>query len=452
MKTYIAIDLKSFYASVECIERGLNPLTTNLVVADESRTQTTICLAVSPSLKQYGLPGRCRLFEVEQKCLEIQNKNNKKINYIIAPPRMSLYIEYSTKIYQVYTKYISEQDIHVYSIDEVFIDISSYLSFYKMNAHDFCVFLLKEIYKTTGITATAGIGTNLYLAKVAMDIVAKHANPDENGVRIASLDEISFRKQLWNHKPLTDFWRIGKGIASRLEKNGITTMKELAIQSIQNEDWFYQEFGVDAEILIDHAWGYEPCTMEHIKAYRPSLKSFSYGQVLSRGYSKKEGCIILKEMIDQMVLDLTQKGCKTNSISIYIGYEFVSNYKGNTIKDGYGRILPKGLSKSISLQTYTSDSKKIVNLLLDFYQKQVDETLLIRRFMLSCNNVKKMNETFEQLSLFETVEENIEQEKLNQTILDIQKKYGKNAIVKGTNLEQGATTLERNTQIGGHKA
>ena len=452
MNSYLAIDLKSFYASVECIERGLDPLTTHLVVADESRTRTTICLAVSPSLKRFGLPGRCRLFEVEQKCEEIKRKTGHKPHYIIATPRMALYIEYSSRIYKIYTKYISPEDIHVYSIDEVFIDIKPYLSLYKMDAFSLCRMILRDILETTGLTATAGIGTNLYLAKVSMDIVAKHTKPDSYGSRIAFLDEISYRKQLWNHKPLTDFWRIGKGIASRLENHHLYTMKDIAIESIENENWFYKEFGVDAEILIDHAWGYEPCTIQNIKHYKPSLKSLSYGQVLPKAYSKKEGTVIIKEMIEQMILDLHKQNLKTISLSFYIGYEIVSNYKGESIKDSYGRTLPKGVSKSITLSTYTSSKKIILNTILSLYEKLVDPSLSIRRISLSANLLKPKEDAVEQLSLFDSIDEKNKEEKLNQTLIEIQNRYGKNSVIKGTDLEQGATTLERNRQIGGHKA
>ncbi|WP_407066609.1 DNA methylase [Floccifex sp.] len=452
MNTYLAIDLKSFYASVECIERGLNPLTTNLVVADSSRSQKTICLAVSPSLKKLGLPGRCRLFEVEQKIAEIKKKTGQTIEYIIATPRMALYIEYSSRIYQIYTKYISKDDIHVYSIDEVFIDISSYLSLYKMDAEQLCRKLVKEVLFETGITATAGIGTNLYLAKIAMDIVAKHTTPDQYGARIAYLDEILFRKKLWNHRPLTDFWRIGKGIANRLENHGLFTMRDIAKESISNEAWFYQEFGVDAEILIDHAWGYEPCTIKNIKQYSPSCKSMTYGQVLSRGYSKKEGEIIVREMINQMILDLTIKKIQTNSISLFIGYEAQPSFAGETVIDAYGRSLPKGISKSISLSSYTSNLDKILSNVLAVYNRYVNNQLKLRRINISANNVKSTHETFEQLSLFDDVEKMENDDKLHKTILEIHKKYGKNAVLKGTDLQSAATTIDRNKQIGGHKA
>ena len=455
MSTYIAIDLKSFYASVECIERGLDPLKANLVVADASRTSKTICLALSPNLKKYGLPGRCRLFEVEQKCKEIKYTTGQQIDYVIAPPRMALYLEYSTRIFQIYKKYISPEDIHVYSIDEVFIDVTSYLSLYKMDAITLCRTIIKDILFTTGITATAGIGTNLYLSKVAMDIVAKHTEADEYGVRIAQLDEIEYRKQLWNHTPLTDFWRFGRGISNRLQRNNLHTMGDIARESLTNIEWFYNEFGIDAEIIIDHAWGYEPCEMKHIKQYKPTTNSLTFGQVLSKGYTKEEEKIIVKEMIDTMVLDLVDKDLKTNNVSFGIGYEILSEnstYKGPVVLDHYGRKIPKMSHKSINIGVYTSSKQMISKLILETYEKIVNPRLKVRRVMLNANNVKPTKDTFEQLSIFSNVEENDKEQQLHQTLVNIQKKYGKSSIIKGTDLEEGATTLERNQQIGGHKA
>lgn len=497
-KTYIAIDLKSFYASVECVERKIDPLATNLVVADVSRTSKTICLAVSPSLKSYGLPGRARLFEVEQKVKEINRDRKKKINYhkfigkstnyielnnnpyleldfVIAPPRMSFYINYSTKIYNTYLKYISPDDIHVYSIDEVFMDVTDYLKLYHISAYELARKMIKDVLTTTGITATAGIGTNLYLAKVAMDIVAKHIPADKDGVRIAELDEMKYRKQLWNHKPLTDFWRVGRGIAKRLEYLEIYTMGDIAKCSLgnitdkKNEDMLYKEFGVNAELLIDHAWGYEPCTIRDIKNYKPKLNSISTGQVLSYAYNYDKTKLIIKEMIDNLVLDLVDKKLVTNQIILTINYDsnnLKNNYDGVVKEDYYGRLVPKEAHGTVTLDRSTSSTRIITKKIMELYDRIINKSLLVKRITIAFGNVTSENDiitnkNYEQLTLFNTKKdvpkaenkEELESEKkIQKTILDIKKKYGKNSILKGMNYEEGATTIDRNNQIGGHKA
>ena len=504
-KTYIAIDLKSFYASVECRERNRDPLTTNLVVADPSRTEKTICLAVSPSLKKYGLSGRARLFEVIQKVKtaneirklkapnhvfcgssddsrELQKKPSLKIDYIIAPPRMARYMEYSTKIYNIYLKYIAPEDIHIYSIDEVFIDVTHYLSTYNMTAHELAMTMIQDILDTTGITATAGIGTNLYLCKIAMDIVAKHIEPDKNGVRIAELDEMSYRRLLWNHRPLTDFWRVGRGYSKKLEKIGLYTMGDIARCSIgkptdyYNEELLYKLFGINAELLIDHAWGYEPCTMEDVKAYQPETNSISSGQVLHCPYEFDKARLVVKEMTDLMVLDLVDKGLVTNQIVLTIGYDIENitdknrsqSYKGTVTTNYYGKKVPKPAHGTTNLPKQTSSTTLITNAVMELYDKIVNKKLLIRRINIVANklvdehSVKNANK-YEQLDLFTDYEilkkqrekENAESERekrMQNTILDIKKKFGKNAILKGMNLQEGATAKDRNNQIGGHKA
>ena len=457
-KTYIAIDLKSFYASVECAERGLDPMTTNLVVADESRTEKTICLAVSPSLKAYGIPGRARLFEVVQKIRKVNNqrqrecrgfllgesyddnelKKNKSlaVSYIVAPPQMAHYMEVSTQIYNIYLRYIAPEDIHVYSIDEVFIDASGYLKIYNMTARELTMKLIKEVLRETGITATAGIGTNMYLAKIAMDIVAKNISADENGVRIAELDEISYRRQLWSHRPLTDFWRVGQGYAKKLEERYMFTMGDVAECSVYDEDVLYKLFGINAELLIDHAWGWEPCTIADVKAYKPENNSISSGQVLQCPYSFEKGRLIVHEMTDLLVLDLVDKGIVTDQIVLTVGYDHEGvpdNYTGTVSKDHYGRKIPKSAHGSINLGRFTSE------------QSTADE------------------ESYEQLDMFtdyEALEKRRKQEaiglerekNMQKAMLKIKKKYGKNAILKGINFKEGATTIERNGQVGGHKA
>lgn len=504
-KTYIAIDLKSFYASVECRERSRDPLTTNLVVADPSRTEKTICLAVSPSLKKYGLSGRARLFEVIQKVnaannirklkapnhvfsdssddsTELQKNPSLKIDYIIAPPRMARYMEYSTKIYNIYLKYIAPEDIHIYSIDEVFIDVTHYLSTYNMTARELAMTMIQDILSTTGITATAGIGTNMYLCKIAMDIVAKHIEPDKNGVRIAELDEMSYRRLLWNHRPITDFWRVGRGYSKKLEKIGLYTMGDIARCSIgkptdyYNEELLYKLFGINAELLIDHAWGYEPCTMEDVKTYKPETNSISSGQVLHCPYEFDKARLVVKEMTDLMVLDLVDKGLVTNQIVLTIGYDIENitdknrsqNYKGTVTTNYYGKKVPKPAHGTTILPKQTSSTTLITNAVMELYDKIVNKKLLIRRINIVANklvdehSVKNANK-YEQLDLFTDYEilkkqrekENAESERekrMQNTILNIKKKFGKNAILKGMNLQEGATAKDRNNQIGGHKA
>lgn len=477
-KTYIAIDLKSFYASVECVERGLDPLTTNLVVADESRTEKTICLAVSPSLKKYGISGRARLFEVIQRCKEIKLSTGKEISYIIAPPRMQLYIDYSSRIYNIYMKYISPEDIHVYSIDEVFMDVSKYLKLYHndkgqpLSVHELVMKMIKDVYAETGITATAGIGTNMYLAKIAMDIVAKYSEADAQGVRIAELDEMSYRQLLWEHKPLTDFWRVGRGISKKLEANGMYTMGDIARMSVSNlgygtgEDLLFELFGVDAELLIDHAWGMETCTMADIKNYKPSTNSISSGQVLSCSYDFEKCRIVIREMVELQVLELVAKKLVTDSVTLDIGYDKnigKRKYSGPMAVDHYGRTVPKPAHGSCKLKEHTSSTEKLMDAVLEIYDRIADRNLSVKRITLAFGNVvdekKKEEEHFVQMDLFtdyEELEKDKEKQererKMQEAMLKIQGKYGKNAILRGTNLQEGATTIERNQQIGGHKA
>ena len=494
-KVYIAIDLKSFYASVECQERGLNPITTNLVVADSSRTEKTVCLAVSPSLKQYGIPGRARLFEVIQKVNEInaqrkinapghkftcssyddialKKNNDLELSYIIAPPRMSYYMEYSTRIYNIYLKWFSADDIYVYSIDEVFIDVTHYLQTYKITPRELVTKVIKNVYDETGITATAGIGTNLYLCKVAMDIVAKHITPDKNGVRIAGLDEMTYRKYLWNHRPLTDFWRVGKGISRKLEKNGIFTMGDVARTSEKNEELLYKLFGINAELLIDHAWGYEPCTIESIKAYKPVTNSISSGLVLHCPYNYEDTKLIVKEMTELLTLDLVKKNLVTSKMVLTIGYdienlsnpEISKSYLGEVTLDHYGRKVPKSAHGTINIDHKTSSTKIITNSVMELYEKIINKKLLVRRINITAENVVneddyKNNKKFEQIDLFIDYNEIEKQQKkeklekeLQKAVLDIKTKYGKNAVLKGMNFIEGGTTIERNGQIGGHKS
>ncbi|SDB21245.1 DNA methylase [Eubacterium oxidoreducens] len=499
IRQYICIDLKSFYASVECRQRGLDPLTTNLVVADANRTEKTICLAVTPSLKAFGIPGRARLFEVVQKvgrvnaerlrllrgktftkesfdAKEIAKDPSVKLSYITAPPQMALYMKYSTDIYKIYLRYIAPEDIHVYSVDEVFIDATEYLNTYKMTAHELARKMIEEVLELTGITATAGIGTNLYLAKIAMDIVAKHIPADERGVRIAQLDEMSYRKQLWTHRPLTDFWRVGPGYATKLERHGMFTMGDVARCSVENEDILYDLFGVNAQLLIDHAWGYEPCRIKEIKAYKPKNNSLGTGQVLQEPYVYEKGKLIAWEMTDLLVLELVDKQLVTDQMVLSVGYDVENlkredirkRYKGEVTEDGYGRQVPKQAHGSINLPRYTASTKLIIDAVMELYEQIVNPDLLVRRITITANHVIKESEnavqdSFEQLDFFtdyEALEEKNEREKrfferekkAQKAILEIQKKYGKNAILKGTNLEQGAMTKERNNQIGGHKA
>ena len=482
-RTYIAIDLKSFYASVECMERGLDPLTTNLVVADASRTEKTICLAVSPALKKYGIPGRARLFQVVQKVREVNASSpDLSLEYIVAPPRMAYYIEYSTRIYNIYLKYIAAEDIHVYSIDEVFIDATDYLHTYHLSARELATKMILDVLNTTGITASAGIGTNLYLCKIAMDIQAKGIPADENGVQIAELDEMSYRHLLWSYRPLTDFWRVGKGYAKKLEGQGLFTMGDIARCSLgkpgdyYNEDLLYKLFGINAELLIDHAWGWEPCTIADIKAYKPSTNSICSGQVLQCAYPFDKAKLIVREMTDLLVLDLVDKRLVTDQLVLTVGYDIENltnpkikqTYHGPIITDRYGRSLPKSAHGTANLGRQTSSTKLIVDAVTELFERIVDKNLLIRRFSLTANRVVdegtvQKADSFEQLDLFTdyaAVQEKREEEeaelarekKMQKAMLEIKKKYGKNAVIKGMNLEEGATTLNRNKQIGGHKA
>lgn len=543
-KTYISIDLKSFYASVECMERGLDPLNTNLVVADASRTQKTICLAVSPSLKAYGIPGRARLFEVEQKvkednarrqtrapknildgksvfATELNENPNLAIDYIAAKPRMALYMSKSTQIYDVYLRYIAPEDIYAYSVDEVFIDASGYLKTYGLNTHDFARLLVREVFKETGITATAGIGPNLYLCKIAMDIGAKHTEADADGVRIAELDEFSYRRLLWDHRPITDFWRVGRGYAKKLAKKSIFTMGDIARCSLgtssdyYNEDLLYKMFGVNAELLIDHAWGYEPCTLAEVKSYRPQRKSLVSGQVLQNAYTYEKTRIVVREMMELLALDLVDKGLLTNQIVLTVGYDIENlsdperrkAYKGEITVDGYGREVPKHAHGTGNLPFSTASTKLTTDCVLEVFDRVVDESLLTRRISITANNLvleseyKRESEVAsaepEQISMFDMLaggddsqapervsskeatvyseqdkpnstmvaesisdsaandksEDALEKEKqVQEAMLKIKKRFGKNAILKGTNLQEGATAKERNAQIGGHKA
>lgn len=504
-RTYIAIDLKSFYASVECIERGLDPLTTNLVVADASRTQKTICLAVSPSLKKYGIPGRPRLFEVVQRikevnierkakapgrqftgasfdAIELEKSPELEVNYIAAVPRMAYYMEYSTRIYDIYLRYIAPEDMHVYSIDEVFIDATTYLKTYKMTANELALKIIKDVQKETGVTATAGIGTNMYLCKVAMDIVAKKIPPDKDGVRIAKLDEMSYRRLLWNHVPLTDFWRVGKGYAKKLAENGLYTMGDVARCSLgkqneyYNEDLLYKLFGINAELLIDHAWGWEPTTIAQIKAYKPQKNSIGSGQVLHCAYTAEKAKLIVKEMTDLLVLDLVDKKLVTDQMVLTLGYDIEnltdpvirSKYHGEITTDGYGRQIPKHAHGTANLPKPTSSTKEIMQAVEALFDRIVNPDLLVRRINIVADRVISEsdvaeNVSFEQLDLFTDYKALEEERKIEQkerekekrmqhAILDIQKKFGKNAVLKGMNFEEGAMTRARNGQIGGHKA
>ena len=502
-KVYIAIDLKSFYASVECVERGLDPLKTNLVVADPSRTEKTICLAVSSSLKSYGIPGRARLFEALTKLKEVNLQRRLKlpdkkfkgesfldeelkndpylqISFIQAPPRMALYMEYSTRIYGIYLKYIAPEDIHVYSIDEVFIDATHYLKKYKMTPQELARTMINDVLSETGVTATAGIGPNMYLCKVALDIRAKHIPADENGVRIATLDETQYRQLFWEHTPITDFWRVGRGTAKRLEQHGMYTMGDVALCSVgkensyYNEDLLYKIFGINAELLIDHAWGWEPCTIADIKAYKPTTNSLSSGQVLQEPYNCEKTKLVVREMTELLALDLVEKALVTDQIVLTIGYdienltnaEISRKYFGEVTTDAYGRKIPKHSHGTANL-TYTSSSKEIVSAMMELFDRVINEDLLVRRINICANHIIPESDVpvpeAEQLSLFVDYEKK-EQEKLQResdlrkeksmqkAVIKIRNKYGKNAILKGMNLKEGATARERNSQIGGHKA
>lgn len=497
-RVYICIDLKSFYASVECVERGLDPLDTNLVVADEARTAKTICLAVSPSLKSYGLSGRCRLFEAIQKVREVNYQRRKDNNYrpftkksyldseikrnnsieldfIKATPRMRLYMKYSTAIYNIYLKYIAEEDILVYSIDEVFCDITNYLKFYKMTASKLVMKIISEVYETTGITATAGIGTNMYLAKVAMDIMAKKMKPNEYGVRMAYLNEELYKKELWSHQPLTDFWRVGRGYAKKLEANHIYTMGDIARTSLVNEDLLFRLFGVNAELLIDHAWGYEPCTISDAKNYKPLRNSISSGQVLHCAYDYNKAKLVVREMVDSLTLDLVDKHLISNQFVLTIGYDVenllnpkIANlYHGEITTDNYGRSIPKHAHGTANIDHRTSSTSIITNEVMKLYDKIVNRHLLIKRINLTACDV--VNENCQdkviitkQLDLFsntsvinkekeQELHNEVEERKIQRTLLDIKNKYGKNAILKGMNLEEGSTQKDRNKQVGGHR-
>lgn len=505
-RTYIAIDLKSFYASVECAERSLDPLTTNLVVADTSRTEKTICLAVSPSLKAYGIPGRARLFEVIQKVKEINSKRleaapNHKFNgssvnagelkqfadlslsYIAATPRMSLYIKYSTDIYNIYLKYIAPEDIHVYSVDEVLMDVTDYLHTYGLSAKQLAMKMILDVLRKTGITAAAGIGSNLYLCKVAMDIEAKHIPADRNGVRVAELNEMSYRRLLWSHRPLTDFWRIGKGYASRLEENGLYTMGDIARCSIGSQKDFYNEnllyklFGINAELLIDHAWGWEPCRMQDIKEYKPDSSSLGSGQVLQSPYDFEKARIIVKEMADLLSLDLVDKGMVADQMVMTVGYDTENlkdlkkraDYCGKVTADHYGRPIPKSAHGTVNIGKPTSSARLMIGAAEELYDRITDRNLLIRRVYITANHV--INESAaeekcvhaEQLDLFTDYDLLEKDRKKDQAelgkerncqkaLIEIKKRYGKNAILRGMNFQEGATSRERNQQIGGHKA
>lgn len=489
---YISIDLKSFYASVECISRGLDPMNTNLVVADSSRTEKTICLAVTPSLKAYGIPGRARLFEVIQKVKAVNRERLKQnhyhkftgksylaselnidssleLDFIIALPRMAKYMEISTEIYNIYLKYIAPEDILVYSIDEVFMDVSAYLTTYKMTAHELAMTMIQDVLKQTGITATAGIGTNMYLAKVAMDVMAKKMPPDKDGVRIAELDEMTYRRELWEHTPITDFWRVGKGIAKKLEANRMYTMGDVAECSEYNEEKLYKLFGINAELLIDHAWGWEPCTIKAVKEYAPENRSISQGQVLSCAYSFENGQLIIREMTELLVLELVKKKIVTDQIVLTVGYDnegIPKDFNGKFEKDRYGRKIPKSAHGSINLENYTSSTKKIMNAVITLYRQIVDKNLQVRRMYVVANHIKSENdvsEKFVQLDLFadtEEIERRQQAEKksdekersIQKAVISIKERFGKNAVLKGMNLQEGATTIERNGQVGGHKA
>ena len=498
-KQYIAIDLKSFYASVECLQRGLDPLSTNLVVADPSRTEKTICLAVTPSLKSFGVSGRARLFEVVERVRQINSERKAAspgrrltgsswdytalsknpslaVDYIVAPPQMALYMHTSTAIYQIYLKYVAPEDIHVYSIDEVFIDATPYLKTYGLTAREFAQKLILEVLQTYGVTATAGIGTNLYLCKIAMDIVAKHIPADKYGVRIAELDEMRYRRELWDHRPLTDFWRVGRGYARKLEQHGLFTMGDIARQSLQNEDLLYKLFGINAELLIDHAWGYEPCTIADIKSYRPESNSLSSGQVLHCPYSAEKAKLVIREMADLLALDLVDKGLVTDQIVLTIGYDIENlkdariraGYQGRIKTDYYGRKVPEHAHGTANLGRMTNSSRLIVTAMMELFDRITDPELLVRRITLCAARVGDeslmfQKPAFEQLDLFTdyTAEDRRREEenamldrerRCQQAVLSIRKRFGKNAILRGMNLEEGATTMDRNRQIGGHRA
>lgn len=478
-KVYAAIDLKSFYASVECIHRGLDPMTTNLVVADSSRTDKTICLAVTPSLKKFGVPGRPRLFEVVQKVSYINALRREKapgrefrgssvdrielqdpslsLDYIVAPPRMAAYMQMSAEIYQVYLQFVAPEDIHIYSVDEVFMDLTHYLKNAKMSAADYVRKIIRTVYEKTGITATAGIGPNLFLCKVAMDVVAKKAEPDEYGARLAELTEQSYRQLIWGHRPITDIWRVGPGIARRLEKCGMFTMGDVARQSICNEDRLYKMFGVGAELLIDHAWGYEPVTMAEIKKYRPETKSICSGQVLHCPYSFEKARLIVREMTDLLALDLVSKDLATDQLVLTVSYDrenVDSNYRGEVVTDHYGRQIPKHGHGTVNLDRKISSGRILTEAVVSLFDRIVDPELTVRKINISANHLGVPEFGAQQLTLFsDDVQPLLEREhRRQQAVLKIKSRFGKNAIIKAMNLQEGATAMERNRQIGGHKA
>ena len=497
--TFICIDLKSFYASVECVQRGRDPLRTNLVVADPTRTEKTICLAVTPSLKAFGIPGRARLFEVVERVREVNDRRRKalkdrtftgksddadalerdpslELTYVVAPPQMRRYMEVSGEIFGIYLQYVAPEDIFPYSVDEVFMDVTAYLRTYKMTAHELAIKMIKDVLRRTGITATAGIGTNPYLAKIAMDIVAKHMPADADGVRIAELDEMSYRRYLWTHTPLTDFWRIGPATARKLAARGLFTMGDVARCSLENEDVLYHMFGVNAELLIDHAWGYEPTQMADIKSYKPKAHSLSVGQVLKEPYTAEKARLIVHEMTDLLVLDMVDKGVVADQVVLTVGYDVenvrgvAEEYHGEIKRDYYGRLAPKSAHGSENLSGYSSSSREIIDAMLRLYDRIVDPSLTVRRMYVVANHVlpkdqaPKKTEEGRQMDLFadfdpekqaelqKKEEAREKEEKIQKAILEVQKKYGKNALLKGMNLEEGATTMERNEQVGGHKA
>lgn len=498
-RTYLAIDLKSFYASVECVDRGLDPLTTNLVVADVSRTEKTICLAVSPSLKQYGIGGRARLFEVVQRLREVNAERQNRcpggrltghsisdielqehpdwwVDYVAAPPHMAHYMEVSTRVYSIYLKYIAPEDIHVYSIDEMFMDVTDYLATYRMTAHQLAMTMVRDVLRQTGITATAGIGTNMYLAKVAMDIMAKKSPADQDGVRIAELDEMTYRRLLWDHRPLTAFWRVGHGVSRRLAAYGIETMGQIARCSLQNEELLYQLFGVNAELLIDHAWGWEPCTIAMVKAYRPESNSLSSGQVLQSPYDWARARIVIQEMADAAALNLVAKRLTTDQVVLTVGYdresltrpEIRARYQGEVTMDHYGRLVPKHAQGTETMERATSSSRLITQATLAIFDRVVNRDLLVRRLTLALNHVRDealtvIHRETEQLDLFtdyealerkqrEEAERLAKERRVQEAQIEIKRRFGKNAILKGLSFEEGATARERNAQIGGHRA
>lgn len=481
-RVYIAIDLKSFYASVECDKMGCDPFTTNLVVADRSRTSKTICLAVSPALKSYGIPGRPRLFEVEQKIREVnalrrqslrsgtfsgssydlttlEDDPSLAVDFLAVPPHMSHYIDKSLEILDIYRRYIAPEDIHVYSIDEVFIDATPYLATYDCSAQELAMRIILDVLQETHITATAGIGTNLYLAKIALDIEAKHSAPDKNGVRIASLDEQTYRKNLWSHRPLNDFWRVGKGIQNKLEAHGLYTMGDVARCSVQHEELLYRLFGVNAELLIDHAWGWEPSTIADIQAYQPETHSISSGQVLQEPYPFEKARLIAKEMTDLLTLDLVDKGLVTDQLTLTIGYDTVNinaGYQGAVTIDRYGRRIPKHAHGTTHLEHATASTRKILQAATALFDRIVDPALFVRRLTITAENVRSeleaIQHTQQQLFVEETSDDEAKEKRVQESIIALKKRFGKNILLKGMNLEEGATAKDRNRQIGGHKA